>query len=448
MKSPTTVTNIANKIEKEISSKITTWYKLLLDGKLLSYEKEVQKYLVEIFDVIAERLLPEASKAIVSEQKEVLIKVGCRKLEERKFRIRLSTGKEVRVISNYAKEVPEDWQGTRHSIARHWKIIGNDSPGLYDRVGFCSALSASYDLGQQLLSKFNSEVCLSSVRDITNRLADYCFRQKEEELIVESDESLEGKRVVISIDGGRTRTRTYTGDVNKTGHDKFATNWMEPKLFVIDVLDDSGRPDRNSLPVYGGRFGEQDMFDLLSRHLKRLEIKKAKSIQILADGAPWIWNNTQNILLELGVEKDKIVETLDYYHSKSYLHDLVEAMPKSINKEEKKALLGQFCDMLWNGNSGKIVTRCKQIFKRPNALINRWINYLDKHKNRTQYAEYQREGFMCGSGIIESAIRRVINLRFKNASTFWNEEKVEKMYFLRGALVSKRWDILMNNLVN
>jgi len=55
---------------------------------------------------------------------------------------------------------------------------------------------------------------------------------------------------------------------------------------------------------------------------------------------------------------------------------------------------------------------------------------------------------MCGSGIIESAIRRVINLRFKNASTFWNEEKVEKMYFLRGALVSKRWDILMNNLVN
>lgn len=54
---------------------------------------------------------------------------------------------------------------------------------------------------------------------------------------------------------------------------------------------------------------------------------------------------------------------------------------------------------------------------------------------------------MRGSGIVESAIRRVINLRFKNASTFWDEKTVEKMYFLRGALLSKKWDILMSNLV-
>ena len=53
---------------------------------------------------------------------------------------------------------------------------------------------------------------------------------------------------------------------------------------------------------------------------------------------------------------------------------------------------------------------------------------------------------MRGSGIIESAIRRIINLRFKNASTFWLADNVEKLYFLRAALVAGRWNIVMDNI--
>ena len=83
---------------------------------------------------------------------------------------------------------------------------------------FCSALGPSYDVGHQVLSKFNTGICLSSVRDINNQLADHCFTQQEEELLVRPNESLEGKRVVLSIDGGRTRTRTYTGQ-NKSGRE-------------------------------------------------------------------------------------------------------------------------------------------------------------------------------------------------------------------------------------
>lgn len=54
---------------------------------------------------------------------------------------------------------------------------------------------------------------------------------------------------------------------------------------------------------------------------------------------------------------------------------------------------------------------------------------------------------MCGSGIIESGIRRIINLRFKNASTFWKVDIVENLYFLRAVLLAKRWDLFINNLV-
>jgi hypothetical protein len=63
-----------------------------------------------------------------------------------------------------------------------------------------------------------------------------------------------------------------------------------------------------------------------------------------------------------------------------------------------------------------------------------------------QYADYQANKLMCGSGIIESGIRRVINLRYKSNATFWNQDTVEKLFFFRGAVVSKRWDNIFNNL--
>ena len=123
-------------------------------------------------------------------------------------------------------------------------------------------------------------------------------------------------------------------------------------------------------------------------------------------------------------------------------------MPKSIKPVTKKAFLKQFKAWLWDGESAKITAVCKDIFIRPSKLIKRYMNYLEKHQVRMQYTEYEEKGLMCGSGIIESAIRRIINLRFKNASTFWKKERVEKLYFLRAALLSKRWDLVMNNLAN
>ena len=42
------------------------------------------------------------------------------------------------------------------------------------------------------------------------------------------------------------------------------------------------------------------------------------------------------------------------------------------------------------------------------------MKYLKKHQQRTQYAVYKEDNFMCGSGSIEPGIRRIINLRFKN----------------------------------
>lgn len=447
MKHHTTRTKIEKFIEINLLNDLEKLFNNLVNGSLYEFECELHKKSRDIYNYLSEQLIELSSIASLLKQKREMQELGCRNFEERTFKFRLSTGHRVKGLSLYSKKVPEDWNFSRHSLVNYWKIIGTASPGLYDRVGFCAALGPSYDIGHQLLSKFGTDICLSSVRDINNKLADYCYIIEEQRLSLKEGESLDGKRVVISLDGGRTRTREYDGQINESGNRKFETKWKEPKLFVIDILDELGQPAENELPIYGCRFEEKEILNLLKKYLKKLEIKKANSIQIIGDGAPWIWNNIKEILIELEVDEPKIIETLDYYHASSYVYELIEQMPLRVEKEKRKTLLKKFKNQLWNGNSNGIVKKCKEIYKRPNKLIKRYLKYLEKHYNKMQYVEYQRNSLMCGSGIIESAIRRIINLRFKNASTFWDKETVEKLFFLRGILLSKRWPILMTNLV-
>ena len=48
-----------------------------------------------------------------------------------------------------------------------------------------------------------------------------------------------------------------------------------------------------------------------------------------------------------------------------------------------------------------------------------------------QYAALRAKGIPIGSGTVESAIRRVINLRIKGPGLFWYLQNAEKMVFLR-----------------
>ena len=50
-----------------------------------------------------------------------------------------------------------------------------------------------------------------------------------------------------------------------------------------------------------------------------------------------------------------------------------------------------------------------------------------------------------GSGVIESAIRRVINLRLKSPGSFWKLDFAETMLYLRAQVLYGRWENLKNN---
>ncbi len=440
-------TKIEQILQNYISIEWETYVDLALKGDLLSMEETLRCNAHYAMTAITDQVIKAVSEELLKYLEEEAHQKGHRNIERRDLSIRLSTGHWIKVPSAYVKRPKKGDQSPRHLLAGHFKLIGDSSPLLYSNVAYSSMICPSYELANELLTQFGVPLSTTFVRSLTNEVANKCEEAGEHHVQLEQAECLAGKRVVISIDGGRSRLRQYTGKTNDQGNACYDTGWKEPKLFVIETLDEAGNLKREGLPIYGCRFSEKDVLGLLKDYLLQLQINQATQVQLIADGAPWIWNNLKPILLDCGVAEGKIIETLDYYHSSSYMYDLVDLMPKRVSQKQRQLYLAQFKVDLWDGQSNKIVEVCKQVYKKPNKIIKRYMNYLEKHHLKTQYADYEENKLLKGSGLIESGVRRIINLRFKNTSTFWNEKVVEKLYFLRAAIIAGRWNIVMQNLI-
>ncbi len=85
--------------------------------------------------------------------------------------------------------------------------------------------------------------------------------------------SLAGKRVVISTDGGRLRVRkNKRGQKTKKGRSRYHTDWREPKLLVIYVVNEQGRIAQEFAPVIDGTLqGPDEIFRLLEFYPARVE---------------------------------------------------------------------------------------------------------------------------------------------------------------------------------
>ncbi len=413
-------------------------------GELYAVSLQIRQGCGNLFGYIMENLLPVAADQIIKNTPaKERVNTAIRPL-----RITIANGASVEVNNYYDKRVDQSKPAqARHYLQNYWRLTGRYSPLTCDLVGFCSMVAPSFELAQQTLSKVAGiKMCTSSVNKITDRLASRCQSEGEALLAIKAGETLAGKRVVLSVDGGRSRIRDYTGKVNATGQPTFDTPWIEPKLFVIHVLDDEGELAEKELPLYGVRFTDEDCVELLGEYLKALNIKQAATVQLVADGAQWIWQRVVAKLKQLGVKDANLIQTVDYYHAISYVNSIVEALPNRISKKTRAAYLNDFKEALWQGDTDHIYLKCKELFKRPGKLVRRYINYFVKHSERMAYVDFKARKLVCGSGIVESAIRRIINLRFKNASTFWLPENLERLYFLRCSVLSGRWDTVMNNL--
>jgi DNA polymerase-3 subunit epsilon len=97
--------------------------------------------------------------------------------------------------------------------------------------------------------------------------------------------------------------------------------------------------------------------------------------------------------------------------------------------------------LLKQGEVSKIIAALQDLEQDQdhNEVIRTALQYFQTHETRMQYSQFRAEGLPIGSGVIESGVRRIINLRLKGVSIFWSPENAEGLLYLRCQSKSGRW---------
>jgi hypothetical protein len=327
------------------------------------------------------------------------------------------------------------------------------SPALVREVGRQTALLPSYAMARQELAEHGVDLDIKEVHGIGQHAGQAALAYRRRELEWYRQGRLPAgagrdKRLGAMIDGGRTKVRKTTRrqkgkGARKTQKRRFKTAWREVKQIIVFEMDERGRMKKGTQPILDGTFaGPDEMMEVLALRLHQLGASQADVVAFRADGAPWIWERLEWVKRRLGLTDKQVSCGLDWCHA---VHHISLALEPLLDGTERKRVFKKLRRWLKRGSWRKVVDELLRWAGEADVPEDSplWteIAYVDRHgeEGHLEYATYRRRGLPLGSGAIESAIRRVINLRMKGNSIYWEEENAEAMLMLRGLVLSRRW---------
>jgi len=363
--------------------------------------------------------------------------------------IQLCTGSSVDIRVRYYRRSCDRRSGKRYKGVYAGLILlgihDRCSPALASMVSSWSALLSSFEEVRQVLFDRGMKLGIKVIRKLTYRYAERARAEQQAGRIPLNDgDLLDGRRVVISTDGGRTRLREKKrGPKTKKDRIRFRGAWREPKLLIIYVVDAQGKQEKSFSPFIDGCFnGPDGVFHLLQGYLNSLHIQDSDKILFVADGAHWIWNRIPELVKALGLAPDRVYELIDFYHAVEHL-GTVAGLRKTWSSKKRKRWVSKQRGLLLKGKAVEVVQAVQMLCRGRNSkAIKTERDYFVRNERRLDFSTVKALNLPIGSGAIESSIRRVVNLRLKGPCTFWYRENAEKMIMLRSFYKAGRWNCL------
>jgi len=168
----------------------------------------------------------------------------------------------------------------------------------------------------------------------------------------------------------------------------------------------------------------------------RLGIRTNSAIDVLADGAKWIWER-------VGFHFAFARGGLDIFHALEHVNATAKAQfgegaPATCRWQEqaRDALLSEG----WHGIS-RVVDATRPIAVRApqRAALDDLSGYLRAHAERLNYAERLAEGRPIGSGLIEGACKNYIGRRLKQTGARWLIPNANRMATLGSLVYADQW---------
>lgn len=336
------------------------------------------------------------------------------------------------------------------------------TPLVWSTIAEYGTISSSFAVARSTLGQWGIKISLKRIERLSYYFGRLGISQRESKLLklqqgtLPTGSVLKAQRVVIAVDGGRTRLRANKkGRCNpKTHRHGYVGEWKEPKLLTVYLVDESGKKVKTpEIPITNdGTYEDyQGLLKLLEMYLVNLGISQAKQVLLIGDGAVWIWHHIPALLERLGTPMGATYQLLDFYHVTQHLQVFADA---GFSQEiERKKWFNSARSTLKKGGITALLDQMTALSKKASGeacpIMTAQINYLTKAhlEGRLNYAEIGVLKLPIGSGAIESLIRQVVNLRMKGNGKFWLPNNAEIMLHARCQWTAGNWNNLCDSIL-
>ena len=145
---------------------------------------------------------------------------------------------------------------------------------------------------------------------------------------------------------------------------------------------------------------------------------------------------------------------LDFWHASEYLRELAKLLHPD-DEEARKQLHVQWSRQLKREGGAAMIARLEQWPLPPRKpgvreKLSETLNYFKNNAHRMDYPTYEANGWLIGSGAVESACKTVVGQRLKLAGMRWREDGTDAVCHLRALYQSesRQWQAFWQRSIN
>ena len=167
---------------------------------------------------------------------------------------------------------------------------------------------------------------------------------------------------------------------------------------------------------------------------KRRSWHRAIDTQVVGDGATWIWNLVGDYLYDAH-------QVVDWYHATQHLAQAAHLAFGEGSPEATRWFKGQET-ILFQGHADQIAQTITHLAEHKPPVeqeLRKQAGYFENNQHRMNYLEMRADGWVIGSGMVESGGKRFKD-RFSGSGMRWSRSGAEHLLPIRTAIMSRRFD--------
>jgi len=162
---------------------------------------------------------------------------------------------------------------------------------------------------------------------------------------------------------------------------------------------------------------------------------RAEKKVVIADGAEWIWNLTDQHF-------PSAIQIVDLFHARQHLWGIARKLYPNQEAEQRRWMMIHQ-DMLDEGKIEDLVHALRCIDSSSPELAEKIrieADYFERNAKRMRYPEFRRQHLFVGSGVIEAGCKTVIGSRCKQSGMFWTVRGANAILALRCCQFNGRFE--------